>query len=108
MWKIFEMSGTAIGQDIAFNLLTFASTMSVVGFTMDKLNVRLSNLMAFDATLIGTWGCKPELYPEIVQHVASGKINIKSYIEEHSLNEINQVFKNTLSHQYKKRIILKP
>ncbi|GIV27140.1 MAG: alcohol dehydrogenase [Bacteroidia bacterium] len=108
MWKIFEMSGTAAGQETAFNLLTFASTMSVVGFTMDKVTVRLSNLMAMDATLIGTWGCKPELYPEIVRHVADGKINIKDFIEEKPLDSINEVFQNTLQHKYKKRIILKP
>ncbi|GAB4203123.1 MAG: zinc-binding dehydrogenase [Bacteroidia bacterium] len=108
MWKIFEMSGTAAAQDIAFNLLTYASTLCIVGFTLDKTTIRLSNLMAFDANIIGTWGCKPELYPEIVTHVSEGKINIKDYIEEHSLNEINDVFKNTLSHAYKKRIILKP
>jgi len=108
LWKIYEMSGTAAGQELAFNLLTFASTLSIVGFTMDKVNVRLSNLMAMDATLVGTWGCKPELYPEIVQLVAEGKINIKDFIEEHPLESINEVFENTLQHKYKKRIILKP
>ncbi len=108
MWKIFEMSGTAAGQETAFNLLTFASTMSVVGFTMDKVTVRLSNLMAMDATLIGTWGCKPELYPEIVQLIAEEKINIKDFIEEKPLESINEVFQNTLEHKYKKRVILKP
>lgn len=107
MWKIFEMSGTAAGQDLAFNLLTFASTLSIVGFTMDKVTIRLSNLMAFDATLIGTWGCKPELYPEIIQLVSEEKIKVKPYIEELPLSHINEVFKNSLEHKYKKRIILR-
>lgn len=108
LWKIYEMSGTSAGQELAFNLLTFASTLSVVGFTMDKVNVRLSNLMAMDATMIGTWGCKPELYSEIVYLVGEGKINIKDFIEEHPLNDINEVFENILQHKYKKRIILIP
>ena len=64
-WKIFEMSGTKAGQELGFNLITFTSTLSIVGFTMEKPEVRLSNLMAFDAKVIGTWGCKPELYPEL-------------------------------------------
>jgi len=55
-WKIYEFSGTTPGQELAFGLLTFTSTLSIVGFTMDKMNVRLSNLMAFDAKVIGTWG----------------------------------------------------
>ena len=107
-WKIFEISGTKAGQELAFNLLTFTSTMSVVGFTMDKPDVRLSNLMAFDAKLIGTWGCKPELYPEVVDLVANDKLKIDQFIEVFPMSKINEVFKNTLEHKYKKRSILVP
>ncbi len=107
-WKIFEMSGTKSGQELAFNLITYASTLSIVGFTMDKTEIRLSNLMAFDAKLIGTWGCKPELYPEVVELVASGKLNIKDFIQKMPLSEINQVFKDTVAHKYNKRTVLVP
>ena len=62
-WKIFECSGTAAGQTSAFNLLVHGATLSVVGFTMDKVELRLSNLMAFDARALGNWGCPPEYYP---------------------------------------------
>jgi len=107
-WKIFEMSGTKVGQDVAFNLITFASTLSIVGFTMDKVEVRLSNLMAFDAKLIGTWGCKPELYPEVVQLVTNGQLHIDEFVETFPLSQINEVFKNTLEHKYIKRSVLVP
>jgi len=105
-WKIFEVSGTKAGQELAFNLITFTSTLSIVGFTMDKTEVRLSNLMAFDAKLIGTWGCKPELYPEVVDLIANDKLKIESFIETFPMSKINEVFKNTLEHKYKKRSIL--
>lgn len=107
-WKIFEFSGTKAGQELAFNLISFASTCSVVGFTMDKLEVRLSNLMAFDAKLIGTWGCKPELYPEVVELVANGSLKIGEFIQTFPLSSINEVFKNTLEHKYTKRSVLVP
>jgi len=107
-WKIFEISGTTQGQELAFNLLTFTSTLSIVGFTMDKLEVRLSNLMAFDAKLIGTWGCKPELYPEVVDLIASGKLDIKDFVQTFPMSKINEVFKNTLEHKYDKRSVLVP
>jgi 6-hydroxycyclohex-1-ene-1-carbonyl-CoA dehydrogenase len=55
--------GTAAGQTTAFGLLVHGATLSVVGFTMDKVELRLSNLMAFDARALGNWGCPPELYP---------------------------------------------
>lgn len=107
-WKIYEMSGTKAGQDLAFNLITFASTLSIVGFTMDKVEVRLSNLMAFDAKLIGTWGCKPELYPEVVQLVANDLLKIDQFVETFPMSQINAVFKNTLEHKYTKRSVLVP
>ena len=107
-WKIFEMSGTKAGQDTGFNLITFGSTLSVVGFTMDKVEVRLSNLMAFDAKLIGTWGCKPELYPEVVQLVANDQLHIDEFVQTFPMSQINEVFKNTLEHKYIKRSVLVP
>ncbi len=107
-WKIFEISGTTPGQQLAFSLLTYTSTLSIVGFTMDKLEVRLSNLMAFDAKLIGTWGCKPELYPDVVELIAKGKLDIKDFVETFPMSQINEVFKNTLEHKYSKRSVLVP
>ncbi|MCK6640274.1 MAG: 6-hydroxycyclohex-1-ene-1-carbonyl-CoA dehydrogenase [Bacteroidia bacterium] len=107
-WKIFEISGTKPGQDLAFNLITFASTLSIVGFTMDKVEVRLSNLMAFDAKLIGTWGCKAELYPEVVALVADDRLKIGQFVETFPMSKINEVFKNTLEHKYTKRSVLVP
>lgn len=107
-WKIFEISGTKAGQELAFSLITFASTLSVVGFTMDKPDVRLSNLMAFDAKLIGTWGCKPELYPEVVDLIADDKLKIGDFVETFPMSKINEVFKNTLEHKYSKRSVLVP
>jgi len=107
-WKIFEISGTKPGQDLAFNLITFASTLSIVGFTMDKVEVRLSNLMAFDAKLIGTWGCKAELYPEVLALVADDRLKIGQFVETFPMSKINDVFKNTLAHKYTKRSVLVP
>jgi 6-hydroxycyclohex-1-ene-1-carbonyl-CoA dehydrogenase len=107
-WKIFEMSGTKAGQELAFNLVTYASTLSIVGFTMDKADVRLSNLMAFDAKLIGTWGCRPELYPEVVALVANDKLKIDRFVQTFPMSQINEVFRDTLAHKYTKRSVLVP
>ncbi len=107
-WKIFEISGTSAGQTLAFNLLTYTSTLSIVGFTMDKPDVRLSNLMAFDAKLIGTWGCKPELYPKVLDLIASGQLEIRDFVQTFPMAKINEVFRNTLEHRYDKRPVLVP
>jgi 6-hydroxycyclohex-1-ene-1-carbonyl-CoA dehydrogenase len=107
-WKIFEISGTKAGQELAFSLVTFASTLSIVGFTMDKVEVRLSNLMAFDAKLIGTWGCRAELYPEVLALITDDKLNISEFVQTFPMSQINEVFKNTLGHKYSKRSVMVP
>ena len=107
-WKIFETSGTRPGQELAFALLGIAGTLSVVGFTLDKLELRLSNLMAFDASVIGTWGCRPELYEDVLAMVADGRLSLKPFSQVRPLSEINEVFQETLAHKHLKRTILVP
>ncbi len=108
MWKILELSGTKPGQELGFALVNMAGTLSIVGFTLDKLEVRLSNLMAFDAKVIGTWGCKPELYPEVVDLIDKGHLDIGRFVETFPMSQINEVFQNTLEHKYTKRSVMVP
>ncbi len=107
-WKIFECSGSAPGQETAFSLLTFGSHMAVVGFTMAKLELRLSNLMAFSARLQGNWGCLPEYYPKALDLVMQNRIQMKPFVKLHSLNDINAVFEAAKSHLLTERAILVP
>ncbi|MCP4999379.1 MAG: 6-hydroxycyclohex-1-ene-1-carbonyl-CoA dehydrogenase, partial [Hyphomicrobiales bacterium] len=66
-WKIFECSGSAAGQATAFSMMVHGAHLAIVGFTMAKSEVRLSNLMAFHARMQGNWGCLPEYYPAALQ-----------------------------------------
>jgi 6-hydroxycyclohex-1-ene-1-carbonyl-CoA dehydrogenase len=107
-WFIFECSGTAPGQLTAFGLLVHGATLSVVGFTMDKIEVRLSNLMAFDARAIGNWGCPPEAYPDALQLVLGGKVKVKPFVEVHPLADINRVFEAVHHREIRRRAVLVP
>lgn len=107
-WKIFECSGHAAGQQTAFGLLTPAATLMVIGFTLEKLELRLSNLMAMDATVQGTWGCKPELYPEALKLVTDGKITLKPFIQTFPMSEGPSVLDRVAAHEIDKRAILVP
>jgi 6-hydroxycyclohex-1-ene-1-carbonyl-CoA dehydrogenase len=107
-WKIFETSGTRAGQETAFGLMGFGSVVSIVGFTMDRLEVRLSNLMAFDATACGNWGCDPLLYPEVLDWVAAAKIRVSPFVEKHPMAEINRVFEAAHRGELLKRAVLVP
>ena len=107
-WFIFECSGTAPGQLTAFGLLVHGATLSVVGFTMDRIEVRLSNLMAFDARAIGNWGCPPEYYPAALDLVLDGKVQLEPFVELHRLDDINRVFDAVHHREIRKRAVLVP
>jgi 6-hydroxycyclohex-1-ene-1-carbonyl-CoA dehydrogenase len=107
-WKVLEMSGTAGGQAAAYELLTFAGTVGFIGFTMEKISVRLGNLMAFDATVFGNWGCLPELYPAAIQLVLEGKVQIRPFSRRFPLDEINQVIDRARRHELHERAVLVP
>jgi len=107
-WTILECSGTAAGQQTAWSLLVHGATLAVVGFTLDKVEVRLSNLMAFNARALGNWGCAPELYPAALDLVLDGKVKLAPFVERHPLAEINRVFADAHAHKLARRAILVP
>jgi 6-hydroxycyclohex-1-ene-1-carbonyl-CoA dehydrogenase len=107
-WTIFECSGTAVGQAAAFGLLVHGATLAVVGFTMDKVELRLSNLMAFHARALGNWGCTPELYPAALDLVLDGKVALLPFVERHPLAEVNRVLAEVHAHKLTRRAIVVP
>jgi len=106
--QIFETSGSPQGQQLAFGLLTHGSYLSVIGYTAKKVELRLSNLMALDAKAVGNWGCHPDLYPEVLDLVLHGKIELQACTQRRSLSDINEVFQQLRAHSFGKRIVLIP
>ena len=107
-WVILECSGSTAGQETAFGLLGTAATLMIVGFTLGKVELRLSNLMAFDATVQGTWGCRAELYPDALRLVSRGRITLQPFIERHPLAEGPRVLEQVANHVLDRRAILVP
>ncbi len=107
-WKIFETSGTAPGQKTAFGLLTHGAYLGVVGFTMDTVDIRLSNLMAFHATAKGNWGCLPKYYPAVLKLVLSNKVKISPFVKCFPLADINDIFEMVHHGKIQQRPILVP
>jgi 6-hydroxycyclohex-1-ene-1-carbonyl-CoA dehydrogenase len=107
-WKIFETSGTRDGQETAFRLLVPGAHLGIVGFTLESVGVRLSNLMAFDARAEGNWGCPPERYPEALALVESGQVEIAPFVERRSLGDVNTALTDLRAHRTTRRIVLIP
>jgi 6-hydroxycyclohex-1-ene-1-carbonyl-CoA dehydrogenase len=107
-WKIFEVTGVKAGQELALALLSFVGTMVVVGYGTDETSYMLSRLMAFDAELIGTWGCPPHAYPKVLEMCVDGRIKLDAFVETRPMSEIQQVFEAAHHGELKKRVILVP
>ena len=107
-WFVFECSGTPAGQAAAFGLLNRGATLGVVGFTMDRVELRLSNLMAFHARALGNWGCPPELYPDALDLVLDGRIRVAPFVEHHPLDDINDIFESVHAGKLGRRAVLIP
>ena len=106
--KIFETSGTAAGQKTAFGLMTFGAHLSIVGFTLDTVDIRLSNMMAFHATMRGNWGCLPEYYRPVVDLILAGKMDLKPFVKTFPLDSINDVFEMVHHRKINQRAIMVP
>jgi 6-hydroxycyclohex-1-ene-1-carbonyl-CoA dehydrogenase len=107
-WKIFECTGVGPVQDTALGLMGFIGKLVVVGFGMAKNSYMMSRLMAFDAEIIGTWGCLPKYYPKVLEMVQSGKIEIDPLLETRPLSSIQKAFEDAHSGALVKRIVLTP
>jgi len=107
-WKLFETSGTRAGQESAWALLGHGAALAVVGYTTERVEINLSNLMAFDAVARGNWGADPTLYPELLGWVADGKIALAAFVERHPLESINSVFDDAHHGRLRRRAVLVP
>jgi len=106
--RVFETSGTPAGQATAFGLLGRGGFLGVVGYTPAKVELRLSNLMALDATARGNWGCLPEHYPAILARVLAGDVRLEPFVEKRPLSSINETFAAVHARGVPRRVILTP
>lgn len=107
-WKIFECSGSGPGQEICLELLSFVGKMLVVGYGMQKVEYMFSRLMAFDAEIIGTWGCLPAYYKDVLEMVLKDEIKVSPFVELRPMSQIEQAFKDSHSGKLLKRVVLTP
>jgi 6-hydroxycyclohex-1-ene-1-carbonyl-CoA dehydrogenase len=106
--RVFECSGHPAGQELAFELLGPAGVLLVVGYTNDKVSLRLSRLMALDAKAIGNWGCLPEHYPPLLDLVLQGAVTVAPLCETFPLDDVQHVLDAVHAHELRQRPVLIP
>ena len=107
-WKIFEVTGIQAAQDMALGMLGFVGKLIIVGFGLGKNQYSISRLMAFDAEIIGTWGCLPKYYPNVLELVQSGKVQIEPFLECKPMSSIAEVFERQHHGEFDRRQVLEP
>ncbi len=75
---------------------------------MAKVTYSISRLMAFDAEIIGTWGCLPEYYPQVLNLVLSGKIALSPFVQTRPMSTIAETFAEAHKRPPEQRIVLVP
>lgn len=106
--KVLEMSGHPAGQELAWSLMTPAGVIGIVGFNLERVPVRLSNLMAFDADAFGNWGCRPQLYAPALDLVRSGAVQVKPLVKRFPMDAVNEVLADVRAHRIPERPVLVP
>ncbi|MGA7677270.1 MAG: zinc-binding dehydrogenase, partial [Dehalococcoidia bacterium] len=107
-WKIFEWTGTLAGQRIALELLSYVGVLVICGYGTQKNEYSLSRLMAFDADILGSWGCLTKYYPTVLKMVLEGKIQIEPFVETRPMSTIKEAFEEAHKGGLTKRIVLTP
>src|SRR5690242_17740146 len=106
--RIFECTGRKQGQALAFGLLDRCATMVQVGYTPEAVDVRLSNLMAFDADIRGTWGCPLEAYPAVLELIAQGKVKLDPFVERAAMSGVDEHLAAMHEGRLERRLVLDP
>jgi len=107
-WRALECSGHPDGQTLAFALLAQGSTLVQVGYTPTPVTVRMSNVMAFDATIHGSWGCPPELYADVLRLIYAGKVVLTPFVEHAPMSRVVESLDAMAHHKLTKRLVLDP
>ena len=107
-WKIFEATGTKPGQELALSLLSYTGKLIVIGYGTEQTGYMLSKLMAYDAQVMGVWGCPPEHYPGVLDLCLDGRIQLAPFVETRPMSRIAETFEQAHHGKLAKRVILTP
>ncbi len=106
--RVFECSGTTAGQQLAYALIGAAATMVQVGYCREPVELRLSNLMAFDATVHGSWGAPLSAFTEVLRLVFEKKVVLTPFVTHAPLSSLDALLDDMTHHRLDKRAVLDP
>lgn len=72
----FEAIGQPVTIEMAFSLLRKGARLCVIGFSHEPATIPVGKLMFFELEMVGSLGCGGGDYPEIVELVRQGKLQL--------------------------------
>ncbi len=89
----FEAIGTPATIELAFSLLRRGGRLCVIGYSQEPVTVSAARLMYYELEMVGSLACGGGEYPEIVDLVREGKLQLDPIVSGTvSLEEINEAF----------------
>jgi 6-hydroxycyclohex-1-ene-1-carbonyl-CoA dehydrogenase len=64
--------------------------------------------MALDARAIGNWGCAPNLYPQVLEKVLDGSVDVVSHTELRPMSRLREALEDIHTGRAARRIVLTP
>jgi len=89
----FEAIGTPDTIRLGFDLLRRGGRLCVIGFSPDDVPLSAAKIMFYELEVVGSLGCGGSLYPEILDLVREGRLNLDPIVSGTlPLSEINDGF----------------
>jgi Zn-dependent alcohol dehydrogenase len=89
----FEAIGTPDTIRLGFDLLRRGGRLCVIGFSPDDVPLSAAKIMFYELEVVGSLGCGGSLYPEIIDLVREGRLNLDPIVSGTlPLSEINDGF----------------
>jgi threonine dehydrogenase-like Zn-dependent dehydrogenase len=89
----FEAIGTPDTIRLGFDLLRRGGRLCVIGFSPDDVPLSAAKIMFYELEVVGSLGCGGSLYPEIIDLVRKGRLNLDPIVSGTlPLSEINDGF----------------
>lgn len=91
--KAFEVIGKPETIELAYKMLGVGGTLCVIGYTNQNISINPAKIMFYEQEIIGSCGCPPRVYPEIIKLVEHGKLKLLPVInKKYPLDKINTAF----------------
>jgi len=89
----FEAIGNVKTMREAYGLLRRGGRLCVIGYSADEVTLSAARLMYFELEIVGSLGCGAGLYPEILDLVAAGRLQLEPIVSGTvPLEHINEGF----------------